>query len=95
MRYIKFQHDEHFIDDYPATFFYELDSNHVVKRSVEFYESGILLKYDESHFSDEFGMLPDQPMPPMDSAIDFEQPISKLEFESFWRLKRKLPNALS
>jgi hypothetical protein len=65
-----------------ATYFFEADDQGVVSRKVEIYEAGQVLRYDQEHSKDDFGMLADQEL----QLGDFEPyRISREEFETAWR----------
>ena len=92
MHYIKAIHEEHEINEDKATYYYEIDNNFICTRSVESYTDGTLLKYDQNNHSDQYGMLPDQPMEPMDDVEGIpEWRITKEEFEDAWSLPQKYP----
>ncbi len=94
MYYIKAKHSEHTINDDEATFYFEVDDNYICTRSVEVFTDGTVLKYDQKNHSDDFGMLPDQLMEPMEEQDGVpEWSISKVEFERAWSLTRNVPRA--
>lgn len=94
MHYIKAKHSEHTINDDEATFYYEVDDHYVCNRSVEVFTDGTVLKYSQQNYSDNFGMLPDQLMEPMEEQDGIpEWNIDKEEFETAWSLTRNVPRS--
>jgi hypothetical protein len=65
----------------PASYFFETDDDGSVVRQVEVYEGGQILRYNQKHAADAYGMLSDQP-------IDIKQfqpfETGKEEFERAW-----------
>lgn len=83
MKYYKFYWDEPRGDEFDvwgtSIFFFEVDDNLYTVRQIEVYENGTVLFYDQTHFSDQYGMLNDQPIDEEEMKI-FE--ITKDEFQS-------------
>ncbi len=64
--------------------YFEVDDDNCVKRQIEVYENGKVLKYDEDNFKNEYGGLSDQPLEFSEiNAIE----ISGIEFETRWKLE--------
>ena len=86
MRYFRYHWNETRGDDFDnwgrATYWFEMAQDGYASRQMEVYENGVVLKYDESHFSDEYGFLADQPLEPDENSIP---EISAEEFEEEWK----------
>lgn len=78
--------DEH--DDWGSSWWYfETDSEHLITRQVEIYDSGAILKYDAVHSQDQFGMLGEGALDP----VEFEPfRIDSAEFEATWQRSKPL-----
>ncbi|MGJ8698094.1 MAG: hypothetical protein ACSHYF_17375 [Verrucomicrobiaceae bacterium] len=64
-----------------SVWYFEVDGTGNVVRQIEAYESGKIVRYDESSPSDEFGGLAECPI----DLDEFEQcAITKDEFENRW-----------
>lgn len=88
MRYFKFRWNEPDGDEFDdwgkSTFYQEVDKEFWAIRQIEIYDNGNVLKYDEKHSGDEFGMLADQRL----KEVIKDQTISEItqeEFEQIWR----------
>lgn len=87
-KYCKWFWDESLGGDYDAwgtsTYFLEVGHDLCAIRQIEVYENGNVLFYDDSHFSDNHGMLCDKPLGEEDLR---EFGITKDEFEEVWRTR--------
>jgi hypothetical protein len=86
MRYFRRAWDESRGDEFdawgPATYWFEAADDGWVRRQLEVYAGGVLLAYDETHHTDRYGGLTDQPLDLVDFA-PYEIPSD--EFERTWR----------
>jgi hypothetical protein len=85
VRYFKYRWDESRGDAYDSwglsTWYLEVGDDGYPVRQLEQYDNGAVLKYDETHLGDEFGMLGDQALR-FDDLAPFE--IEKTAFENEW-----------
>jgi len=85
LRYFKRRWDESRGDEHaswgPSTWYFEVGDDGYPVRQLEQYDGGAVLKYDEAHLDDEFGML-------SDAALDLEEfapfEIDRTAFETAW-----------
>lgn len=65
-----------------ATYYFEVDDDGRPTRQIEIYDSGPTLRYGPGHEEDEFGLLAQGPLAPLDEW----QPrtITEAEFEQAW-----------
>lgn len=69
-----------------STFYLEVGSDLYVKRQMQIFENGYVLRYDQSYLDDEFGGLADKPL----DEDDFSQfEIDNEEFETIWAKLKK------
>lgn len=87
-KYCKWFWDESLGGEYEtwgtSTYFMEVigaGNNLCAIRQIEVYENGNVLFYDDSHFTDDYGMLCDKPLGEEDIQ---EFGITKAEFEQVW-----------
>src|SRR5262245_12773138 len=66
------------------TFFIEVDDQHVT-RQVNWYENGMILRYDRSHWCDRFGFMFVGTFSRKQKAERGMQPIEQKEFERVWK----------
>jgi len=89
-KYFRYESDINRDDEYTdwgtITFLTELNNNNRVIRQIEFYQNGNLLKYDENHITDKYGMLPDQKLEIGNESIK----ISAEEFEECWKKSKAI-----
>ena len=87
MRYFRYKWDENrgdkFSDWGNTVYWFEVDESGYASRQIEEYENRIILKYDSSHSSDEYGFLADQPIEPIEKDFPITE-ISALEFQTKW-----------
>lgn len=87
MRYFKRRWDEqrgdHFNDWGLSWWYFETDADGSVVRQIERYDSGAVLRYDQSHLDDDFGKLCEVPLD-LDEFAAFE--ITLEEFEEAWAM---------
>jgi hypothetical protein len=67
-----------------SNWYLETDQELYPLRQIVVYDNGSVLKYDENHFIDEFGMLPDQSVTEEELKESNTLEISKDEFEDKW-----------
>jgi hypothetical protein len=88
-RYFKRGWNELRGDDYgnwgTSTWYFEIGSDNYVTRQIEVYESGKVLKYDESYMEDEYGGLAEKAFESEDLEEFEGYIISREEFELAWR----------
>jgi hypothetical protein len=86
MIYIKARWDEPRADRYAvwgcSWWFFEIDQAGAINRQVEVYDSGVRLRYDRNHLSDEFGMLGEGRLQDMD--IPGAEELTAEQFEAVW-----------
>lgn len=87
MRHYRYKWDEirgdKFNDWGNTVYWFEVDESSHASRQIEEYERGVILKYDSSHPSDEYGFLADQLIEPIDKDFPITE-ISALEFQGMW-----------
>jgi hypothetical protein len=93
MRYFRYRWNENRGDKFAdwgfITFYHEIDEDFYATRHLEIYDNGNVLKYDDEHWDDEFGMLADQSLE--DALEDSDTiEISQAEFEEIWAAKKAL-----
>lgn len=64
-----------------SVYSFETDLSGVVLRQLQIYEDGHILKYEESHAEDGYGMIAAHPLP-LDEFEAFR--ITKTDFEEAW-----------
>lgn len=91
-RYFKYRCNESLIDNSWgfSSWYNEFDEDFYALRQIEIYDNGTILKYDEKHFSDEFGMLCDQSFTVEKLKESHSIEISQEEFESVWATSKAL-----
>jgi hypothetical protein len=92
MRYYQFRWNEgNDIGWGDSTHFYEIGDDGCSRRQIEVYDNGTVLKYDENHPFDEYGMLADFAHNPGDEITSSETiEITVEEFEKNWASHKAL-----
>ena len=90
MRYFKQHWDDSLIDqDWGGVTYYgEYGDDGYATRQIEVFDKGIVLKYDEQHFQDNYGMLDDGAFQEDNIKITDDPAvleISQAEFERAWQ----------
>lgn len=89
MRYFKGTWDEDRGDDFASwgrsDWYFEVQDDNTVVRQIEVYASGVILRYDEVHIEDRYGMLTDQPF---DAKAFPVAAITRDDFEQAWSTRR-------
>jgi len=87
VKYYRYIFQEHARPDYAGsvTAYYEISPDNSFSRSLEVYDDGVAYSYDDSHESDEYGILPDAEMDE-ESAHDFGELTSLTlnQFNGIW-----------
>ncbi len=66
----------------PATYYFEIGDDGRPSRQIEVYDSGPTLRYNPGHEEDEFGLLAQEPLAPLDEWHPWA--ITEEEFEQAW-----------
>lgn len=89
MRYFKGRWDEDRGDEFAvwgcSDWYFEVQDDNTVVRQIEVYASGVVLRYDQLHPEDRYGMLTDQPFDA--TAFPFS-PILRDDFEQAWSAQK-------
>lgn len=64
-----------------ATYYFEADAPGGVRRQVEVYADGTVLRYGAGHAEDAYGQLTDQPLDLADASYE---EVDQAAFESVW-----------
>ena len=85
MRYFKRRWDESRRDEHDSwglsTWYFEVGDDGYPVRQLEQYDGGAILKYEETHFHDEFGGLSEKALD-LDEFAPFE--VDRTAFETAW-----------
>jgi hypothetical protein len=87
MRYFKAYWDESRGDEFDSWgrswWYFETDDTGNVLRQIEKFESGVILRYDESHIEDQYGGLAEKPLVIEEIGMGGSS-MTEAEFEQEW-----------